>query len=152
MCIRLLLSFAAGGASIACVEDFPIAGYKMPPLLMVIRAASWIFCGNICRVQPYFLIKLLCIHPVHIASCKVAVVCLVQRSLANTGWIDKGCCWFFSPQNTVLQQPNQAGWGKLGRPWGTARATTEPQFHQSHCWRCFQGTQKPACPVSRSVS
>lgn len=120
---------------------------------MVIWAAPWVSCGNICRLQSYFLVKLLCIHPVHIAFCKVVVGgrrWVAQTSLENTGWIDKGCRFVFFPQNTLLQQPNQAGWGKLGRPWGTARTTTEPQLHQSYCRRCFQGTQKPTCPVSCS--
>lgn len=65
---------------------------------MVIRAAPWVSCKKICRLQSYFLIKLFCIHPVHITSYEVVVGgrrWLAQRSLENTGWIDKGCCFFF---------------------------------------------------------
>lgn len=47
--------------------------------------------GNICRLQCYFLIRLLCTHSVYIASRKSGVGgrhWLVQRSLETAGWAD----------------------------------------------------------------
>lgn len=47
--------------------------------------------GNICRLQCYFLIRLLCTHPVYITSRKSGVGgrhWLVQRSLEKAGWAD----------------------------------------------------------------
>jgi len=100
MPMSLLLLFTSGGAPLSCLyrrfpcNRIPIASCSC----MLIHAAPWVSCGNICRLQFYFLIKLLRTHPVHIASRKVVVGgrhWLAQRSLENTGWIDEGCCFFF---------------------------------------------------------
>lgn len=72
VCVRLLPSFASGGASLcSCTEDFPVPGYQPPPApLRSCWLPQGVFRGNTCRLQSDFLIQLLCIHPVHTASCR----------------------------------------------------------------------------------
>lgn len=98
--------------SVACTENFPIAGYQLPPVPLVSSrlphgclVAILAGCSLISSCSCYVCTQCL-------ASCKVVGGSrhwLAQRSLENTRWIDKGCCYIFFPQDTLLQQPNKAG-------------------------------------------
>lgn len=73
ICIGLLLWFISGGVSLMLK--------RLPHRWVPNACCPMVSFGNICRLQCYFLIKLLCIHPVYAASCEIVV-----GWEAGTGW------------------------------------------------------------------